>query len=79
MCFEDFQCSTTPANRKILGPYALRLGEAEIHLGSTNQETRCLHLVLDKSVKVPGHFETIIPVKITGQEENFSGEQLESK
>ena len=49
----------------------MRLGEAEIHLGCTNQETRCLHLVLDKSIKVPGHFEMIIPVKITGQEENF--------
>ena len=54
-----------------MGAYALQLGEAEIHLGSTNQETRRLHLVLDKSVNVPGHFEMIIPVKITGQEENF--------
>ena len=65
------KCLTTPANREILGPYALRLGEVEIHLGSTNQGTRCLHLVLNKSVKVPGHFVMIIPVKITGQEENF--------
>lgn len=50
---------------------ALRLGEAEIPLRSNNQGTRCLRLALDKSVKIPGHSEMIIPVKIEGQKENF--------
>ena len=50
---------------------ALRLREAEIPLQSDNKVTRCLRLVLDKSVKVSGHSEMIIPVKIEGQKENF--------
>ena len=50
---------------------ALRLGKAEIPLRSENKGTRCLRLVLDKSVKIPGHSEMIIPVKIEGQKQNF--------
>ena len=50
---------------------ALRLGKAEMPLRSENKGTRCLRLVLDKSVKIRGHSEMIIPVKIEGQKHNF--------
>ena len=50
---------------------ALRLGKAEMPLRSENKGTRCLRVVLDKSVKIPGHSEMIIPVKIEGQKQNF--------
>ena len=50
---------------------ALRLGEAEIPLRSNNHGVRCLRLVLDQSVKVPGHSEMIIPVRVKGEKESF--------
>ena len=50
---------------------ALQLREAEIPLRSENKGTRCLRLVMDKSVKIPEHSEMIISVKIEGQKENF--------